>query len=68
MTEVYAVFTTDFNDYYARPALDKIFAAKADAEAYAQTLRERMSTLVLFWGEEPESMYASVTVRLIGIH
>jgi|688.fasta_scaffold31434_5 hypothetical protein len=66
MPQVYAVLVQD-QDYYARLELCKIFGAEADAEAYAQELREMMGEPD-YDGAEPEPEFALVKVEAYSVN
>lgn len=62
MPEVYAVLAMGM-DYYDRLELVKIFGAKADAEAYAEVLRESMNEEGDYEGQDPQPQFALVKVE-----
>ena len=66
MPEIYAVLAQGM-DYYDQLELVKIFGAKADAEAYAQELREKMGEPD-YDEAEPEPEFALVKVEAYAVN
>ena len=66
-TQIYGVFAEEFDDYYSRPELVKLFAEESEAESFAQTLRE-MTSEFCYEGEEPEPKYSGVMVKTLTIN
>lgn len=66
MPEIYAVLAQGM-DYYDRLELVKIFGAKADAEAYAQELREKMGEPD-YAGAAAEPEFAMVMVEAYSVN
>ncbi|NBT05098.1 MAG: hypothetical protein EB145_13995 [Proteobacteria bacterium] len=66
MPQVYAIFAEESGCYYSHPELVKLFAIEAEAETFAQTLRE-MTSESCWEGEEPEPKYIQVEVKALTI-
>lgn len=67
LPKVYAVFAEDAEDFYAQPELMRLFAAEADAEAYAEKLRKVVNDGL--WPEdEPSAAFCGVMVKLLSVN
>jgi hypothetical protein len=69
MTQVYAVFAEDSQDFYAQPELRRLFGTEADAEVFAATLRaSKLEPDMFTEGAPAEDEFSVVYVSALGIH